>query len=253
MNNIVEVPSSGKFQRIVSLVPSQTEFLYDLGLDQEVVGITKFCIHPQEWFASKKRVGGTKNVSTDKVSALNPDLIIGNKEENDQENILQLTTIAPIWMSDIYHLQDAFSMMLSLGELTGKILEADEIIEETRNRFDQIEPLAKPLRTLYFIWANPWMIAGAGTFIDDMLQKCGMMNATTEERYPTIELSRDESIQLVLLSSEPFPFKEKHQDLLREYYPNAKIILVDGEMFSWYGSRLKLAPSYFQDCINSLG
>src|SRR4051812_11307667 len=115
MGNAVEL--EGPPSRIVSLVPSQTELLFYLGLDKEVAGITKFCIHPAEMFHSKPRVGGTKKYDFEKIRQLAPDLIIGNKEENEQKQVEELQKLYPVWMSDIRNLADALQMIRSVGEL----------------------------------------------------------------------------------------------------------------------------------------
>lgn len=242
--------------RIVSLVPSQTELLHALGLEDEVVGITKFCIHPEEWYGGKKRVGGTKSVKSDVVKSLNPDLIIGNKEENQKENIEELESIAPIWMSDIFDLSDALEMLEAIGEVTGKQKKAQEIKEQILCEFDKLSSFVKNASTTgkkaaYFIWTNPDMAAGKNTFIDEMLSACGLINATNEERYPEL-FGEEELVDYVLLSSEPFPFKKKHMEYFKKMYPNAKVVLVDGEMFSWYGSRLLEAPNYFIQLLKEL-
>lgn len=242
--------------RIVSLVPSQTELLHALGVEDEVVGITKFCIHPEEWYRGKKRVGGTKSVKSDVVKSLNPDLIIGNKEENQKEDIEELESIAPIWMSDIFDLPDALEMLISIGEITGKQQKAQEIKEQILLEFDKLASYIKNApttgkRAVYFIWTNPDMAAGKNTFIDKMLSACGLINATDEERYPELS-GEEEGVDYVLLSSEPFPFKEKHMEYFKKMYPNAKVVLVDGEMFSWYGSRLLEAPNYFIQLLKEL-
>ena len=120
-------------KRIVSLVPSQTELLYDLGLRDEVAGITKFCIHPQEWFKTKPRVGGTKKIDIEKIKQLDPDLVIGNKEENDQSQVEELMKHYPVWMSDIKNLEDALEMIEHIGDLTGKSGNAVQL----RNKIEQ--------------------------------------------------------------------------------------------------------------------
>ena len=236
-------------RRIVSIVPSQTELLADLGLEQEVVGITKFCIHPAEWFQSKKRVGGTKTLDIHKIAALKPDLIIGNKEENEQSQIEALVQQFPVWMSDIYTLEDAFQMMQQLGELTGKSTVADALVLKIRDEFAQLPASGqKRPKTAYFIWRKPFMVAGGDTFIHQMLQKAGFDNVFGSlSRYPEISLEQLVAAQpeRILLSSEPYPFVEKHLAELQEICPNAQIQLVDGELFSWYGSRLLKSPAYF--------
>lgn len=239
---IVQMP-----QRIVSLVPSITELLFDLGLRAEVVGITKFCIHPTEWFKTKKRVGGTKNLHLDTLKSLAPDLIIANKEENVQEQIEALATEFPVWVSDVNTLQQALKMIEDIGTITGKAAEATFLkthIEEsfqgiTKNKIDKV---------CYLIWKDPYMTVGGDTFINDMLQQAGFCNIyASAKRYPivTMEDLKSSGCRLLLLSSEPYPFSEKHIEELQTFLPQTKIILVDGEMFSWYGSRLQYAPAYF--------
>jgi ABC-type Fe3+-hydroxamate transport system substrate-binding protein len=236
-------------QRIISLVPSQTELLADLGLGDRVVGITKFCIHPEEWRKTKAIVGGTKNFDFDMIRSLNPDLIIGNKEENYQEGIEELQKHFPVWMSDIVTIDDACQMILSIGDISDASEKASALIERIKNEFKSVVRL-EPQSTLYLIWKNPWMGAASGTFIDEMLKLSGLRNCLkSKTRYP--ELTSDEigqlNPELILLSSEPYPFKEKHMEELQMLCPTSKILLVDGEMFSWYGSRLLKFPTYLED------
>lgn len=236
-------------RRIVSLVPSQTELLYDLGLEAETVGITKFCVHPEHWFRSKTRVGGTKTVSHDKVAALQPDLILANKEENVQEQIEALKDIAPVWVSDIHTLDDALVMIRTIGALTFREDKAEAIAGRIAKDFEALQRPATAPEALYMIWRNPWMSAGRDTFIHDLLQRAGLRNACKDlTRYPV--LSQEEIIarapSLVLLSSEPYPFKEQHVKELNAWLPAAKILLVDGELFSWYGSRLLHSAAYLR-------
>ncbi len=240
-------------RRIISLVPSQTELLAYLGLEQEVVGITKFCIHPADWFQEKKRVGGTKTLDLQKIAALKPDLIIGNKEENEQGQIESLMQLYPVWMSDIFTLENALDMMRNLGELTGKQLAATALAAEIQHRFDlyQTAP-ARNIKTAYFIWRKPYLVAASNTFIDDMLHRAGMENVFGHlTRYPEISEAQLQAAdpELLLLSSEPYPFKETHLAALQEICPKARVLLVDGELFSWYGSRLLESPAYFASAI----
>jgi ABC-type Fe3+-hydroxamate transport system substrate-binding protein len=239
--------------RIVSLVPSQTELLFELGLDLEVVGITKFCIHPQSWHKSKKRVGGTKKVSIASVKNLNPDLIIANKEENTAEDIRNLEKIAPVWISDIKSFSDALEMIKQIGNIINKSKEATNLLTAIRNAFESASAIGKGKTVLYFIWKQPYMCAGKGTFIDAMLSEIGLQNAISLKRYPSIELPSQSiySPDMVLLSSEPYPFKEKDVLEMSTYFPNSKVMVVDGEMFSWYGSRMLYAVNYFKCLFNS--
>jgi ABC-type Fe3+-hydroxamate transport system substrate-binding protein len=237
--------------RIVSLVPSQTELLYDLGLDESIVGITKFCCHPTNWKFKKTKIGGTKAVDIEKIRRLQPDLIIGNKEENTLEDIAILETITPVWISDVTTIDDELSLIVDLGELLGKQAKANQLVQEINTAFDQLVKIEPPLKVAYFIWHSPDFIAGKATFIDSMLTACGFENVSQETRYPEWN-DEFETPELILLSSEPYPFKEKHVAKFQENFPTAKIMFVDGEYFSWYGSRLRFAPDYFQQLIREV-
>lgn len=239
-------------RRIVSLVPSQTQLLASLGLDQEVVGITRFCVHPKNWHTQKQRVGGTKDVRIDRVKSLKPDLVIGNKEENVKAQIEELSREVPVWISDIQTLDDALGMIKAIGALTDRTAKAAKIANEIEARFYALENSisSQPtFPTLYLIWKNPWMAAGKETFIDEMLSQAGLHNVVTDSRYPTLTTTQLRALRpaVVLLSSEPFPFKEQHIEALRAECPETRIIiLADGEPFSWYGSTLLESPAYFQ-------
>lgn len=237
-------------RRIVSLVPSQTELLYDLGLDGEVVGITKFCIHPESWASAKTIVGGTKNVRLDVVAGLKPDLIIANKEENTREDVEALMRRFKVHVTDISSVDDAYAMMSAVGDLTGT--NASSIISEVRNSFLGLQQF-EVKRALYLIWKKPWMSVGQDTFISDMMRKAGFENVIADRRYPTLSENEMRSMnpEVVLLSSEPYPFKEQHVDELKELLPASKVVLVDGEMFSWYGSRMLRSAVYFRELRTS--
>lgn len=236
-------------ERIVSLVPSQTELLADLGLERQVVGITKFCVHPSGWLRTKIVIGGTKNFHLDIINELAPDLIIGNKEENYIEGITLLKQKYPVWLSDVVTLDNAYSMISSLGELTGTEAKAGHIKDQIRERLQRVKKKSAN-SVLYLIWRKPWIAAGAETFINSMLGFLNLENVLKNvPRYP--ELS-DVQIgefrpDFIFLSSEPYPFREKHIDELKKISPASRVMLVDGEMFSWYGTRLLKAADYFDN------
>jgi ABC-type Fe3+-hydroxamate transport system substrate-binding protein len=241
--------------RIVSLVPSQTELLYTLGAD--VVGLTKFCRHPDAWFHEKTRVGGTKDIDTNAVAALRPDLIIANKEENDRAQVEALAAHYPVWVSDIHNLAEALAMIRAVGELVGQTQKAQALAAGIEKGFFDLNMPSRSLRTAYLIWKNPkpltFMAAGGDTFIHDMLRRCGLVNLFAERhRYPTIAPNSLAACDLILLSSEPYPFREKHVRELTSLVPHAAVLLADGEMFSWYGSRLLQAPAYFRRLLTEL-
>lgn len=235
-------------QRIVSLVPSQTELLFELGVGKRVVGVTKFCVHPTNARTDAAVVGGTKNFSLDKIAALRPDLIIGNKEENTQVGIEQLAAQYPVWVSDIGNLPEALDMIRRLGFIAGAKNEADALAAEISAAFAALLPGGPPVRAAYFIWRKPYMVAASGTFIDDLLRRAGFANVfANQARYPeiTAEQLAAAAPQRIMLSSEPYPFGAKHVAEFQAICPGAEIDIVDGELFSWYGSRLRQSAAYF--------
>lgn len=253
MNRRVAVPLPA--QRIVSLVPSQTELLFDLGLGTRVVGVTKFCIHPADARQSAAVIGGTKNLDFEKIDALRPDLLLGNKEENYQAGIEQLAARYPVWMSDISTLDDSLSMIRRVGLLTQRKEAAEMLAAEIAASFATLLPDTAPISAAYFIWRKPYMVAATGTFIDDMLARAGFRNVFGElGRYPEItpDQLRQAAPQQILLSSEPYPFGEKHVAEFQEICPDAAIRIVDGELFSWYGSRLRHSAAYFRELRTSM-
>ncbi len=251
LNRSVFLPETP--ERIVSLVPSQTELLFHLGLGEEIVGVTKFCAHPADKVKNVCRIGGTKQLDVLKIKSLQPDLVIANKEENERSQVEELMKDCPVWVSDIHDLGSATDMIESVGELVGKSAEAKALSTTIAEGFNRL--LIKPShkRTAYLIWRKPYMLAGKGTFIDSMLQKCGLVNAFDLERYPEMDSAMLIAAQpeVVLLSSEPYPFKQKHIEEFQALLPNAAVKLVDGEMFSWYGSRLLHAPKYFEQLMTT--
>lgn len=237
--------------RIVSLVPSQTELLVDLGLKAQLVGLTKFCVHPQNLRKVKTVVGGTKQVHFDKIEALRPDIILCNKEENTKEMVERLEKIAPVWVSDIQTMEDCWEMILAFGELFDKDQHATEISQNLQTEWNSFKEFIKEkpiIKVGYLIWKNPWMAAGSSTFINTLLDINHFENIFShrEERYPEVTTKELKAAELILLSSEPYPFKRKHLTELQQQLGNKQVMLVDGEYFSWYGSRLKKAFSYFR-------
>ena len=245
-------------KRIISLVPSQTELLHYLGLEEETIAITKFCVHPQTWFKGKLRIGGTKTINIEKIKALQPDLIIANKEENVKEQVEMLAENFPVWVTDVNTLPDAYNMINDIGTLTNKEAEASGLVSAIRSKFDvlfQTINTKNKISATYLIWREPYMTIGGDTFISHMMEAAGLKNIfQTQLRYPEILLSQLKTVncELILLSSEPYPFKQKHIDEIQKELPGSKIMLVDGEMFSWYGSRLLFAPGYFTELISNI-
>jgi ABC-type Fe3+-hydroxamate transport system substrate-binding protein len=244
LNRTIFLPHPPK--RIISLVPSQTELLVDLGLEDRIVGVTKFCVHPADLRKKKTIVGGTKNYRFDVIDSLQPDLIIGNKEENDQVGIEKLASKYPVWMSDILTVEDSLRMILELGKITDTLMKAEEIVNQLK--VDLNTPVPYRGTAVYLIWNDPIMVAGQDTFINEMLLIAGFKNLIETSRYPEIVSGDLQALDpdYLLLSSEPFPFKEKHLSLFKILLPNASVRIVDGELFSWYGTRLLKTLPYFK-------
>jgi ABC-type Fe3+-hydroxamate transport system substrate-binding protein len=241
-------------QRIISIVPSQTELLFYLGMGDSIIGITKFCTHPHHQTKHTTKIGGTKQLNLELIRELQPDLIIANKEENEQRQVEELMNICPVWISDINDLPGALAMIESVGVMVNRETEANTLAKAISNQFNALPKVKKILTVAYLIWRKPYMVAGSDTFINSMLQLCGFTNAFDADRYPQVDAAMLVNVNpdLVFLSSEPFPFTKRHIDEFKAILPNSKVVLVDGEMFSWYGSRLLLAPGYFSAMIESL-
>jgi ABC-type Fe3+-hydroxamate transport system substrate-binding protein len=249
----VQVPEHA--QRIVSLVPSQTELLHTLGAGDRIVGITKFCVHPYSWSRSKERIGGTKKIHLDRVAALKPDLIIANKEENLKADVLRLAESYPVWISDVKDIGSALEMIRAIGTIIGEQASAVALTDEINELLPSIKPLATPMRAVYLIWRKPYMAAGQGTFIASMMELLGLENVVSEDRYPELSAAALAELKpdIVLYSSEPYPFTDEHVAEIRALLPHSRHQLVDGEAFSWFGSRIPHGLRYIQTVAARLG
>lgn len=257
LNNTITLSETPK--RIVCLVPSLTELLVDLGLEENIVGITKFCVHPKHIRKKATVVGGTKNVHFDKIERLQPEIILCNKEENTKEIMVACNKIAPVHISDIYTIDDTLDIILSYGKIfdvedaSKKIVKA--IVEKRTSFLKKIKD-TKKLNIAYFIWKKPWMVAANQTFINHLLELNNFKNIFDEKiRYPEItlaELQNVENLDCIFLSSEPYPFKERDVKDLQQKSIHQQIKIVDGEYFSWYGSRLLKAFDYFLELRKEL-
>jgi ABC-type Fe3+-hydroxamate transport system substrate-binding protein len=257
-NYLVELQRYPK--RIVSLVPSQSEYLWDLGLQEELIGITKFCIHPLKMFETVTRIGGTKQLKIEAIESLNPDLIIANKEENEQSQIEHLRKKYPVYTSDIITLEQSYQMMQDIGKLTNKEDVANTFISSTQKNLATIQHQITKKRVAYLIWKDPYMAAANETFIHTLLDFCGFENVASKcTRYPEVTLQQlmNWDLDYLFLSSEPFPFSEQHKQAIEKELNSIlgkkpKLVLVNGEAFSWYGSRLSHFHHYFNQLLHHL-
>ena len=251
MNNTIllsEIP-----KRIVSLVPSITELLVDLGLREKIVGITKFCNQPSDLKKQYSTIGGTKNINIDKIKELKPDIVFANKEENVEHDVLEIKKFTNVWISDVKTVNDNFDLIKNIGDIFNKKELSKKIIHETKFIFDNLKiNNLKNKTVLYLIWKKPYMSVGIDTYIHDILTKIGLTNFITDKRYPIVEFKNLPEIDYIFLSSEPYPFDLKEKQEIERLKINSKVFLIDGTMFSWYGSRISKSSNYFQELITKL-
>lgn len=236
--------------KVVSLVPSITEALFDLGLtENEVIGRTKFCIHPSEKVKNVPIIGGTKNINIEKIKALQPDLILANKEENVKEQVEALMTDFKVVVTNVENVEDNYYLLKTLGKLFNKEEKAQCFNLKIYDVLNEAK-INSSIKVAYLIWKNPYMTIGSDTFIDKILGEIGFENIfKNRKRYPVIETEDLADVEIIMLSSEPFPFKEKHIEELKLFYPDKKIMIVDGEAFSWYGTHIAKCSNYFKELI----
>lgn len=242
-------------KRIVSLVPSQTELIVDIGCEEILVGITRFCTHPKHLRSSVKMVGGTKDPNLSIIESLEPDLIICNKEENRKEDVEVLQKKYPTYTSNVIEIMDALKMISDLGDLLKSKEKANQLNHNIKSGFDKLD-FPKSKSVAYLIWNDPIMVVNGNNFINSIITQMGLTNSfkNSQNRYSSItigELSLANP-DYIFLSSEPYPFKEKNKKEFQNKFPNSEIILVDGRMFSWYGSCLKETPNYIKSLYKIL-
>ena len=241
-------------QRIVSLVPSLTETLVDLGAEERIVGVTKFCTRPDHLRRERTRIGGTKGINLAQVMDLKPDLVIANLEENEAQDVMALEIAGvPCWVCDVRTVERAMSLLVDLGGLIGCRAEGEALLQEVRRGWGAAGvsggSTAGPVA--YAVWRNPWMWAGRDSYIQSVMRWWGWTPWPEDARYPEYPMDQleAEGVHRVLLPSEPFPFKEEH----RAECLGLDAVLVDGEMFSWYGSRMRHVPEYMAALSFAIG
>lgn len=240
-------------ERIICLVPSITELLHDIGLGEKVVGRTKFCCYPEAGFPNAEIIGGTKNIHTDKILALKPDLIIANKEENVREQVLALYDETNVFTTIVKNTKEALMMIKDIGSITGQVRETNAIINQFKSEHATYNQI-KQLKMIYLIWRKPYMTVGGDTFISAFMEDFGFVNCLKEkERYPVIELHEIAELKpdIILLSSEPYPFTEVHKEEITSQ-TGITTNLIDGSICSWYGSRMLKAQDFFKTYMQQL-
>jgi ABC-type Fe3+-hydroxamate transport system substrate-binding protein len=246
--------------RIVSLVPSLTETLFALGVGDAVVGVTDFCVHPEQAVRAKPRVGGTKNPSVEAILELDPDLVVANKEENRRRHVEELAAEGvPVFVTDARTVERALIEIETLGAITDSAASAHEIVRETRAALRRAAARAhgEATRVVALVWKDPYMAVGGDTFAHDLLQCCGGRNPfeRADSRYPRISAADLERAapEVILLPTEPYAFGERDRcELLELRCPASRrrrVHIVEGELLSWYGPRMPRALERFSDLL----
>lgn len=248
--------------RIVSLCPSLTELVFDLGLGDSLVGRTKFCVHPSDRVGRIEKVGGTKNPKIERIVELAPDLVLLNEEENRIEDAEALAAAGvPCHSSMPVGIEDTAEMVRSIGRAVGRPAEAEHIAADIRERAARVRAAAegRPNASYaYLIWRDPIMTVSDDTFVSALLGLAGGVNvfAEAERRYPTVGAQELVAADPggVLLSTEPFPFDETYRQELVEAtgLPVERFHIVDGELLSWHGSRTPAGIDYAEEVVERL-
>jgi len=232
-------------KRIVSLVPSVTETIADMRLASCLVAVTRFCKYPSDVVIPLPKIGGPKKIEIQKIVDLKPDLVVAVKEENDKEQILNLLEQVPVFVFDINTIEDSLDMLDLLGTIFNKREVSTSWINNIQEKVAHYKPGRLAPKTLYMIWKKPWMVAGKSTFIGSMMQLAGFDNVISG-RYPEIDEKEMSRAEIILLATEPYPFKASDKAELQAKYPDKEIVIIDGEMFTWYGTHMLQAIDYFE-------
>ncbi|HEX9369580.1 MAG TPA: helical backbone metal receptor [Roseiflexaceae bacterium] len=243
--SIADVP-----QRIVSLVPSLTEYLFAIGAGARVAGVTDYCVEPAAQVAGLPKVHGTKNPDRAGIRALRPDLVLASKEENRERDVAALAAAGvPVYVTDICSVQGALDQLAELAGLLAAERGAASLLDGLRAALEQAQPArpTPPRRALAFIWRDPWMAIGRDTYADDLLRLCGAENlarALDGSRYPRAPLDAFMALgpEVVLLPDEPYAFAAGDVAALAEYVDvpavrEGRVALCDGKLLTWYGPR----------------
>ena len=241
--------------RIVCLVPSITELLFELGLGDEVVGRTGFCIHPWDEVRKVPKVGGTKDIKLEKIRALEPTHVVVNVDENRREDAEALAEFVPqIVVTHPCAPRDNLDLYRQMGSVFGRTDEAEALCARFEAAWSRAVGGDRPRQdVLYLIWREPWMSVAPDTYIGQTLAAFNWHTVPREpeSRYPEIDLADFAGVDRVLLSSEPYHFKDEHLAEVRAAVPGAQVALVDGEMTSWYGSRAIAGLDYLAEFVTA--
>ena len=247
--------------RIVSLCPSLTELVFDLGRGADLVGRTAWCVHPEDRVEAIEKVGGTKTPDVARIAGLRPDLVLMNEEENRVEDAQALRAAGLLLHVSMPRDARATAQMVrSIGAAIERVGEAEKIaldIEARSARVIEAARGARPVRWAYLIWRKPFMSVNQDTFVSALLDQAGGENifAASPERYPTVEVRElvAHSPDVIFLCTEPFPFQDKHRDELAQAtgFSRERFVIADGELLSWHGSRTPRGIDYAESLIRA--
>jgi len=247
LNRKIEI--NNNLNNIISLVPSLTELLFFLKMDEQVKGITNFCVHPSDKLSDKVIVGSPLHVDYEKIEQINPDIIIAGKSENNKNNIEKIAEKYPVWVSDVRSIEDACKMIEKIGMICNQSDLSYNITKNISVGFDSLADKTK-IKVCYLVWEKPFMVAGNNNYINDILKKTGLINVFEhKEGYAKVTAKEMQECQadFVLLPSEPYKFDNSHISTYKNLINKATVLLVDGQLFSWYGNRMLLAINYLKN------
>ncbi len=224
-----------------------------MGLEKNIVGITQFCKHPFQLKSTKTIVGGTKNVGVELIKSLNPDFILCSKEENTEEIVSELEVLAPVFVADVTSIETNIDLINRLGKLLYCQTNACNLIDKIKFQLADFKLFTRYLprkKVAYFIWKNPWMAAGGNTYINEVLKLNNFINVyENKDRYPTVDLNlirKEGNPKIIFLPTEPYAFSDEDAFEIGRHSNHSNTIFIEGEYFSWYGSRLLKALPYFK-------
>ena len=239
--------------KIVSLVPSISELIYDLNIEKKLIGVTKFCIHPKYFQIEKTVVGGVQEFDIEKIKELKPDVVFASKDENFEEEILELQKFVPVYVTDVKSVDEAKQMIVNFGELLSCRNDASKIIMKIDMQLNDLAKVTDDLlyrSGAYFVWNEPWVAAGKDTFVNSMLKLVKINNVFEDlkERYPMVTGANIHlgNPDIVMLPSEPYKFEDQQAFEISSHTHDAATYFVDGEAFAWYGSRLIKSLDYLK-------
>lgn len=242
-------------KRVVSLVPSLTEVLFDLGAGASVAGVTSFCIHPPQARETAAVVGGTKNPKVDVIRQLAPDLVYMNLEENLKRHAEAIREFAPVFVTEPKKVADVESLILQLARIHAREREGDAIVSRLAAALEEVRRKARRFTFAVAIWKNPWMWCGGDTYVSNLVAEAGGLNVFAgQTRYPTLQAEdvvREHRPEVIFLPDEPYLFTDDDAADLRAKTGARVVGPFAGDLFTWHGTRTVEGLAFLRDFLDT--